>query len=191
MTHPSWRSSRPSNLDGICQATHEYARRQRPLFGMSERVSCLLRSSASVRSPSRSCGRRSRALGRSGLPAPRRRPMRVMAEAAVMARRTGPSLPGSWSGSDRAYGRGEYPENPEVSSVSPGQGMVGRYLQNCWLRPGLNAICHAGSAGCLMRAGMALCGAAPCALAGSRPLHVAREITARWRRSCPSPRPRW
>src|SRR5579859_558219 len=33
ITQSSRRSSRPSSFDGICQATHEYALRQRPLFG--------------------------------------------------------------------------------------------------------------------------------------------------------------
>ena len=34
-TQSSRRSSRPSIFDGICQATHEYAPGQRPLFGMT------------------------------------------------------------------------------------------------------------------------------------------------------------
>jgi hypothetical protein len=39
VTQSSWRSSRrPSSFDEICQATHEYAFGQRPLFGMTGRL---------------------------------------------------------------------------------------------------------------------------------------------------------
>jgi hypothetical protein len=42
ITQSSRRSSRPSSFDRICQATHEYALEQRPLFGRSGRLKPVL-----------------------------------------------------------------------------------------------------------------------------------------------------